>query len=322
MKTSKRILDFFWNAWCILSLIGIWPRFIESKLLSISRISVPIPHLPQSLDGIKILQLSDLHLKPSTPDWFLNRIVKKVKLLNPDLIVFTGDFLCRASLAGKERLQHFLSAFDAPYGCFAILGNHDYQKYVTINEQGDYDVYNDTNPPIARGLKRLSKLPVLTKNVTEKARRSPQNHELNALLQKTPFQLLHNTSKVIEVNKSFINICGLGEHMLGQCLPKQAFQHYNKSFPGIILTHNPDSIEQLKECPGDLILCGHTHGGQVNLPFLCNRFMLLENPRLKRGLFKINNKWLYVNRGLGSVMSFRWFSKPEIALLTLRQVKT
>ena len=64
-------------------------------------------------------------------------------------------------------------------------------------------------------------------------------------------------------------------------------------------------------------MCGHTHGGQVNLPWFWKKFTLMENPQLKRGLVRMLDKWIYINRGVGSIMQFRWFAKPEILLLTL-----
>ena len=107
--------------------------------------------------------------------------------------------------------------------------------------------------------------------------------------------------------------------MLGRFHPEVAFQSYDSDFPGIILTHNPDSISLLQGYPGEVVLCGHTHGGQVNLPGLSEKFTLLENQKLKKGFWKVGDKLVYINRGLGSVMNFRWFSRPELSLFTLRR---
>src|ERR1700722_3315000 len=104
--------------------------------------------------------------------------------------------------------------------------------------------------------------------------------------------------------------------MAGRFKPDLAFKDYNPAYTGIVLAHNPDCGPELKNYPGDVILSGHTHGGQINLPWLWKRFTLMKNMQYKRGLWKIGNKFMYVNRGIGSVMKFRWFAIPEILLLT------
>lgn len=313
---KQKIMHFFWNAWCIISVIGIWPRFIETRLLQISKINLK-NKWPSFLNGIKILQFSDLHLSENSDDSFLEKIIDRVKKISPDLIVFSGDFLSYANLDNPKRLKAFLNRFSAPLGCYAILGNHDYQEYASINDKGDYDVSPHTKIPLSRGFRRLFSSPTITARTTERAQSTPPKKELVKLLEETPFKLLYNQTQLIPIKNGFLNICGLGEHMLGQCLPDKAFKNYDKEYPGIVLSHNPDSIPYLKNYPGDIILCGHTHGGQINLPLLCRKFMLVENPQFKRGLFKINHKWVYVNRGVGSSMKFRWFSIPEISLFEL-----
>lgn len=318
LTKSQKILQVLWDAWCIVSIVGIWPRFIEYRLLATTNNQLQIPSLPKELEGLKILQFSDLHLKSATKDSFLAKIIKKAKQISPDIIVFTGDFLTYALLDNPQRLQKFLNSFKAPFGCFAILGNHDYQTYASINQEGDYDISPNASQPLSRGLKRLWFTPIITKKITARAKATPPKQELIELLKQTPFKLLCNETQLIPIHNSHLNICGLGEHILGHCLPEKAFKNYDSRFPGIILCHNPDGIPILKDYPGDVILCGHTHGGQINIPGLCKKFMILENPRFKRGLFTIGKKWAYINRGLGGSMQFRWFSIPEISVFTLK----
>ena len=107
--------------------------------------------------------------------------------------------------------------------------------------------------------------------------------------------------------------------MLGQCRPEKGFEGYQANYPGIILVHNPDGIKTLQDRPGELILSGHTHGGQVYLPWMWKRFTRLENPAVRRGLYHLDGKWIYVNRGIGSVMKFRWFAVPELLSVTLQR---
>jgi uncharacterized protein len=311
--------DVLWDGWCIASIIGIWPRFIEPNLIQTTKLTLKIKKLPPALAGLKVLQFSDIHLHAGIPDFFLNKLRKKIKVLAPDIIVFTGDFLCYSRLRDKVRLKKFLDSFEAPQGCYAIFGNHDYQKPVSINAMGEYDIIEHRSSLISKGFSRIFTTTQLAKKVTLAAKETGTHPELEELLKTTPFEVLHNTCKLLSIKGSHLNICGLGEYTLGRCLPEIAFKGYDNRYPGILLAHNPDSVPLLMQFPGDIILCGHTHGGQINLPWLWKKFTLLENMQFKQGLFHLDDKWIYVNKGVGSVMQFRWFAMPEITLITLEQ---
>lgn len=318
--SKKYWSDWLWDAWCILSGIGIWPRYIEPRLLEISNYSLPIPHLPKECVGLKILHFSDLHWNSEFSPYLRKKLIRKINGIRPDLIVFTGDFLCRSTLENPEKLKETLGELKAKIGCFAVLGNHDYARFVTVNECGDYDV-EDFSPvsSIKKGFKRLFQPIFLTNHVTPEARGIEYHNELLTLLAETPFQLLNNETKKIYCRGQWMNICGLEEFSLGKFNPEAAFKNYDVRFPGIILSHHPDSIPILKNFPGDIILSGHTHGGQVNLPGFSRRFIRIKHPEFKKGLKRIAEKWAYINRGISSVMNFRWFALPEITVLTLQR---
>lgn len=107
--TSFSLAQFCWDAWCCLSIVGIWPRFIEPRLLSKTYLTLPLPHLPNKLSGLKVAQFSDLHLHPQVSDHFLQKIQNAVASFEPDLILFTGDFLCFSLNRDLKRLKDFLS---------------------------------------------------------------------------------------------------------------------------------------------------------------------------------------------------------------------
>jgi predicted MPP superfamily phosphohydrolase len=317
-KTSSYPLsERLWDTWCILSIIGIWPRFIEPNLLTTTHLKLSIPGLPSALHGFKITQLSDLHFAPRVTNYFFHKLIKAVRSQSPDLITMTGDFLCYGELSDPERLRQLLQSLSAPHGCYAVLGNHDYAQAVSINAAGDYDVLQDNSSSIIKGFKRLFSKTVLTKKTTPQASAIDLNPELIALLKNSPFELLNNRTKIIPVGNTHLNLCGLGEYILGRCQPEQAFANYDPSYPGIILLHNPDGAPLLDQYPGDIVLSGHTHGGQINLPWLWKKLTLMENMQFKKGLKRLNGKWLYISRGVGSVMPFRWFAPPEIVHITL-----
>lgn len=293
----------FVNTLATLPLFGLYARFIEPSWLEETRFSVKIPHLPASFQGTKVLHISDLHfsLKATKAHKKAASLVSK---LRPDLIVFTGDFLCYAQLRDPKELEDYLHVFQAPLGSYAVLGNHDYASYVSFGPQGK-GVLLDKKLSL---LSRFQKPHPVPQNL-------PANPVLEDLLTRTPFKLLHNESRIIKRGDDRLNIAGVGDWYAEDTKPEKAFASWDKSLPGLVLCHNPMSSQVLSSYPGDLLLAGHTHGSQINIPLLRN--LLLQNKALRRGLVAVGDKQLFISRGMGSHIRFRLFSRPEATLITL-----
>lgn len=302
------------------SILGIWPRFIEPRCLKTTELKWKLDKSNNHLDGLKILHLTDLHFNEKMSKKFLDKIIYQKEQLKPDLILFTGDFLCYSQLEKPKRLSSFLCRLEAPLGSFCTFGNHDYAQYVSLNHEGIYDLRTPPKPltGIYRGLQTLfSKTKTGTK-VSERVHSISFNDALCDLLRTTPFKILENATTTLSIG---LNLSGLGDIALGRCRPKTAFAGYNTQFPGIILSHNPDSFPFLLDFPGCWILSGHTHGEQIHIPWpkwgknITQKLARLENRVYTRGLFEVGNKKLYVNRGLGCHKPFRLFSPPEMCLI-------
>lgn len=136
------IVDFL----SIASVIGIWPRYIEPKMLRCSELKWRLAPTQAHLDKLTIVHLSDLHFHKKISKKFLNKVVQRIALLHPDLILFTGDFICYSQVEEAERLKEFLNKLEARLGCYGILGNHDYSHYVSRNPEGIYDLLPPPNP--------------------------------------------------------------------------------------------------------------------------------------------------------------------------------
>lgn len=316
-RISSRVLQTLWDIACAVCVVGIWPRFIEPNLVGVTRVSVSLKGLPRELQGFRIVQFSDLHLNPEVPDAFLRKVSATIQSLKPDLIAFTGDFLCFGRLQQPERLRQLLGSLSAPHGCFAVLGNHDYSRYVGINEQGEYDLVEPSVSEVSKAVRRLLVAQKLSGRHSKRLHLLGRHQELDQLLHRTPFTLLENESRRLPIGNTFLNVCGLGEYMAGRLRPDEAYREYDDAYPGLILVHNPDGAIHLTPYPGSLFLCGHVHGGQINLPFIADRFAVVENPEYRAGLYICNGRPVYVNRGLGGGFRMRWRSRPEVALLTL-----
>lgn len=319
---KRSFSDWLWDAWCTVSVIGIWPRFLEPRALLPTAIDLFIQDLPHALDGFRVVHWSDLHFQRSLSDAFLDKLHTSIQQLDPHLILFGGDFLSYSHMDESLRLQTFLNRFSAPCGCFAVLGNHDYQEGVMVDEAGDYVKAHSAGSQTKKAFSRLYRgAPRITGKVTSHVQEIPPHVGLVEMLKETPFTLLHNQRVVISWQGAHLNLCGLGEHTLGRADVAATFAGYDTDLPGIISVHNPDAIPHLNSCPGELILAGHTHGGQVNLPWIRKRCTLMENDRYSKGLMHENGKWIYINRGVGSTWKFRWFALPEVLRITLKRGK-
>lgn len=304
------------NFFSIASVFGIWPRFIEPYRLSTTHLKWQQP----CLEGLKILHFSDLHFGPHIPDHFLEKIVNKAMSYCPDIVLFSGDFLCFSKLDNPERLLRFLNRFQAPLGCYTVFGNHDYANYVSRTQEGSYTAGTGKKPisVLKFAYKAFISPPPKYALKDESVYSIGMHEELCQLLRQTPFQLLENTTVKIDGR---LNLTGLGEFSLGRSRPETAYKGYDRSLPGIALIHNPDTIPLLKTSPGDWILAGHSHGEQIHFPYpqslrkISRKMARLENPQYSRGLMIEKGKHLYTSRGVGSTFPFRLFSPPELLII-------
>jgi len=303
----------------LLSIVGIWSRFIEPSLLFTKRLTLSLPLLKEE---VTLLHFSDLHIGPHLSDAFLRKLSRKINALPKDLILFTGDFLSFSTLSDKERLIRFLSSLKAPCGFFAVLGNHDYNQYVFINDEGFYDCTNQSQSPLRLLTKLFERTTPIQKKFTPRLNALTPHEELLDCLKKSSVQLLHNQTTQIPLKKGALNLTGLGEYSANQLNASLAFTGYNRELPGIVLIHNGDGFKQLPLDQGNLILSGHTHGGQINLPYFREKLTRLEDPQYLHGLFSLpSGKKAFVSRGVGSAYPCRFLSPPEIVHLTLRPMK-
>lgn len=310
------IIDFL----SIVSVIGIWPRFIEPQMVTINEIEWNLKPEQAHLNNLTLVQISDLHFHKGVSQKFLDKVIRRICRRRPDLIFFTGDFICYSQLEEEERLKKFLQRLEAPLGNYCIFGNHDYNQYVSRNKEGMYDLIPPPNPieGVIKGLQIAFSSAKTRYSVSEAACSIKLHEPLCRLLNETPFKLLENATVTLPIG---LNISGLGDMALGRCRPETAFAGYNHAYPGIVLSHNPDSFPLLLDYPGDWILAGHTHGEQIHFPWpkwlnlISQKLARLENPGYTRGLFSLGEKKLYVNRGLGCHKPFRFCSPPEITVI-------
>jgi len=142
----------------LLSVLLIDGIFVEPARLQVTRHDIVLPRLPAEFDGLRIVQLSDLHCGPSFIDVAqIRRSVEQANAFQPDLILLTGDYV---NVPGSIReCTRLLSGLHARDGVFAVLGNHDYwtnpAAVTEALQAAEINVLNNDAAPVRRGAKRL-----------------------------------------------------------------------------------------------------------------------------------------------------------------------
>lgn len=141
------------------------------------------------------------------------------------------------------------------------------------------------------------------------------------IMKSAHFTLLKNSHTVIERNNERIILSGIDDMILGKPNLETALQQTNIDLFTILLAHEPDFADIAKEFPIDLQLSGHSHGGQVRLPFIGHLYTPIYAEKYIAGKYMLDNLVLYVNKGIGTTrLPFRFFCKPEIHEFTLKSM--
>jgi uncharacterized protein len=148
--------------------------------------------------------------------------------------------------------------------------------------------------------------------------RNPKMTEIGKIFEESGLRILKNENLILNEG---IYLAGVDDPHLGFDNLDLALAGIPQNAPKILLAHSPEIFEKVKT-ENILVLAGHTHGAQINIPFLAERILPLKNEAIhyKRGLFGGENlKWLYVNRGIGcTFLPFRFNSLPEITVIMIK----
>lgn len=266
-----------------LPIIGPYSYLLAVRRLKLEQIPIKLHNQNGSLKGCKIAQISDLHYGPTNRD--KDRLHKAVDIINaqkPDIVVLTGDYY-QWDPEYLYELPEILSRIRAKLGVFGCLGNHDY---------GSCYPGEINNDPFEFSI-------------------------IKAAFERNGIKILTNESVELKYKNDKLNLIGLHDLWSGMFDPDDAFKNVNNDQPTIVLSHNPDTIK-LVEHDFDLMLSGHSHGGQVSWPIIGPLLIPLKDRNLRRGMYQISKrKKLYVNRGLGHTFRMRLNSPPEISLFEI-----
>lgn len=265
--------------------LTIYGSFIEPRLIRLNKKIIHISALPK----IRIAVVADIHVGPYKRTGYVQRIVKKVMSLHADIIVLPGDFIFdhHSDVSYLKPLKEL----NAPLGVYAILGNHDAGLHLTgglLKEGTPYRTQDRTD------------------DVVE-------------ILKSAGITMLRNTSVTHEIDGVRFSLAGVDDIWMESSDARSTLEAIHGKTPVILLAHNPDIILQEEHALADLIISGHTHGGQVRMPFVGPVFGLPDKigKAFDQGIFTLKNGTvLAITHGIGETMGrMRLFCPPEILML-------
>ncbi|MGC4022819.1 MAG: metallophosphoesterase [Cyclobacteriaceae bacterium] len=260
----------------------------------VKRVTLKLPNLPKSFDGIRIGQVSDIH---SGSFWNKTAVKGGVEMMmkeKPDLIFFTGDLVNNETSEVKDYIPIF-EKLKAPLGVFSTTGNHDY---------GDYRPWQ-----------------------TKEAKQNNFNDlvEAHKLL---GYDLLMNENRIIKLNGDQLAIMGIENWGAGRFSKygklEQAYRGVDEAATKILLSHDPtswDAIVRPNHKDIDLTLSGHTHGFQFGVEIANIKWSPCQYVYKQwAGLYQEGEQYLYVNRGFGYLgYPGRIGMPPELTIIELKR---
>jgi uncharacterized protein len=287
-KFFKRL---FWSSTLVLTGGAFYSSSVEPRCVQIRRLRLPIPRLPGALNGLTVAHLTDLHRSRVVSAEFLAKCIDMANALLPDIIVFTGDYLTHddhSGFLGKFLFGERLPPTELTRQCAACMSRAR-ARHGVFASLGNHDNWFDAN--------------VVTK-----------------IVESVGIPVLRNASQTVRINGEPLAIVGLGDLWTEGVDMTRAFRNVDSPVP-VVLMHNPDSFEHWSREGSHLILAGHTHGGQVNIPFIGPPIVPSRyGQKYAHGLFERGHAHMYVNSGLGMIPPpVRFNCPPEIALFHLQK---
>ena len=257
----------------------LYTTYISSKIIDVKEERIINEKLPTNFNGLKIIQISDIHYGSTI---FIKDIKKLVKLVNertPDLVVFTGDLInkdYKLNSKEQEKLITELKKIKTTIGKYAIMGEEDSSEFNTIMNQSNFTILNNSYDLIYKD-------------------------------NNTPILLigLNNSKKNEDIDSAY-----------------EYFNQptHNSNIYTITLLHKPDTVNEILEKypTTDLFLAGHSHNGQINIPYIGGLVKKEGSQQYINEFYQINNSRLYISSGIGTNGNgFRLFCRPSINFFRL-----
>ena len=281
----KKILNIIIFLMVLVVSILFYARFIGTTGLNTHEIVIN-DNIDSSYDGLKIVHFSDIHYTRVITNKRVKQLVDEINLLKPDIVFFTGDLIDADSTPNsknKDKLINYLKEINSKYGKYAIIGNHDYDNHLELVEE----IYEESD----------------------------------FKLLKNDYDVIYNSNN----DKLFIGGVNTDSYSLADIDKTMEYFDTNEDIKyKIILVHEPDYADTIVNNYPDvnLILSGHSHGGQVRLPIIGGIIHNYKAQKYSNDFYQINNTKLYVSNGIGvSRYNFRLFNRPGINFYRIYEKK-
>lgn len=261
-----------------LVLFFIYISLIATSIVDIKEYKIESDKISSSFHGLKIIHLSDIHYGTTINQKQLNNIVEKINNLKPDVIFFTGDLIDKNIVPNDKIKEEIISSLSK-------LKCSLYKYAIYGNEDYDNEFYKE-------------------------------------IITSSDFILLNNETKLLYYKDDIpIQVTGFNSvdnnpdySIINQTIEETSnYQLYK-----IILTHEPDSIDNIIKYNTDLVLSGHSLGGLIKIPFIKPLFLEKGATKYYDDYYKINNTELYISNGLGtSGINARFNNHPSFNLYRL-----
>jgi predicted MPP superfamily phosphohydrolase len=252
---------------------------LEAKWCRLVRRTIALPNLPPPFRGTTVALLADVHHGPFVPLAYIRHVVAMTNALKPDIVALAGDFVHRHDSYIAPAIDE-LGKLKGTLGRFAVRGNHDNRDYQGMRHFR----------PLSRAALADAKLPDL-----------------------------NNTGVWIERSGARLRICGVGDLWTDHQDLGTALGDATENDAVLLLSHNPDFVETIRDRRVGLVLSGHTHGGQIvvpgyGAPIVPSRY----GQKYLYGLVDGPCCPVFVSRGVGTVTPpVRFLCRPEVVLITL-----
>jgi predicted MPP superfamily phosphohydrolase len=280
---SRRRKRWLRAAICVLLLVVVTLAygFAETYRLEVKEYTFTSADLPKEFDGTRVVFVTDIHRGVFLSQERVADLVDRVNALQPDLIVLGGDYVYR-NVDYESSCFAELERLRAPLGRFAMAGNHDY---------GEYDDDESTLDPLIRAASSAG------------------------------ITLLRNAGAWIDKNGGRIRIGGVGDYTEDNPRLAPALGDARPEDFVLLVSHNPDFSESLPPGAVDLMLSGHTHGGQVTVfgqwaPYVPSSY----GQKYRTGMVSNSATTVIISNGVGTstIPPIRLLARPQIVVVTLR----
>ncbi len=281
-KVTKRKFSFFkfiiflFVFVCIIIAYG---YFIEPKLITVHEHKITNQNITENFNGLKIVHISDLYYGKTFDEKSLKKLVTSINEQKPDIVVLTGNLIdpnIKLSNDISEKISNYLKKINTTIDKYTISGDNDikFDEWENIIKNGGFKNLNNNYDTIYMN----------GYNFMVIAGANTKKDKLNI-------------NEKLNTTTNYIN-------------------SFEKDGPiyKILILHEPDVIDEITDNKFDLILAGHSLGGQVKIPSVGSIINKKGSKKYHESHYKINNSHLYVSNGLGSEYHFRLFNTPSYNL--------